>query len=87
MIGATKSLKITWSKKTTQVTGYQIQYSTGSSFSSAKIKAVGKNSTVSTTLTGLKAKTTYYVRVRTYKIVNGEKVYSGWSAVKSVKTK
>ena len=29
----------------------------------------------------------YYVRVRTYKIVNGKKVYSSWSKVKSVKTK
>ena len=29
----------------------------------------------------------YYVRVRTYKIVNGKKVYSSWSKVKSIKTK
>ena len=33
------------------------------------------------------AKKKYYVRVRTYKIVNGKKVYSSWSKVKSVKTK
>ena len=33
------------------------------------------------------AKKKYYVRIRTYKIVNGKKVYSAWSKVKSVKTK
>ena len=33
------------------------------------------------------AKKKYYVRIRTYKIVNGKKVYSSWSKVKSVKTK
>ena len=33
------------------------------------------------------AKKKYYVRIRTYKIANGKKVYSAWSKVKSVKTK
>ena len=33
------------------------------------------------------AKKKYYVRVRTYKTVNGKKVYSSWSKVKSVKIK
>ena len=33
------------------------------------------------------AKKKYCVRIRTYKIVNGKKVYSSWSKVKSVKTK
>lgn len=33
------------------------------------------------------AKKKYYVRIRTYKIVNGKKVYSAWSKAKSVKTK
>ena len=33
------------------------------------------------------AKKNYYVRIRTYKTVNGKKVYSSWSKVKSVKTK
>ena len=33
------------------------------------------------------AKKKYYVRIRTYKIVNDKKVYSSWSKVKSVKTK
>ncbi len=84
---ASKSLKVSITKKTTQVTGYQIQYSTSKSFKSTKTKTLTKNATTSTTLTGLKAKTTYYVRVRTYKTVGSTKYYSGWSTAKSAKTK
>ena len=35
----------------------------------------------------LKGKTKYFVRIRAYKTVKGKTFYSGWSAVKSVKTK
>jgi predicted RNA-binding protein with TRAM domain len=35
----------------------------------------------------LKAKKTYYVKVRTYKTVSGKKYYSDWSGYKTVKTK
>ena len=85
--GAKKALTVKWAKKTTQVTGYEIQYSTTKSFKSYKSKTVTSNKTTSATIKSLKAKTTYYVRVRTYKTVNGKKVYSGWSTIKSVKTK
>ena len=84
---AKKALTVKWSKKTTQVTGYQIQYSTSKSFKSYKTKTVTKNSTTSLKLSSLSAKKTYYIRVRTYKTVNGTKYYSGWSTVKSKKTK
>ena len=87
LTAGSKKLTVKWAKKTTQVTGYQIQYSTSKSFSSAKTKTITKNSTVSTSLTGLSAKKTYYVRIRTYKTVNGVKIYSAWSTVKSLKTK
>ena len=39
------------------------------------------------TVKKLKSKKKYYVRVRSYKIVNGKKVYGKWSEVKAVKTK
>ena len=88
LTAGTKKLTVKWAKKTTQVTGYEIQYSTSKTFaSSVKTKTITKNSTVSTSLTGLSAKKTYYVRIRTYKTVNGVKIYSGWSTVKSLKTK
>ncbi len=84
---AKKSLKVTIKKKTTEVTGYQIQYSTSKSFKSAKTKTISKAKTTSLTIKSLSAKKTYYVRVRTYKVVNGKKYYSDWSSAKSKKTK
>ncbi len=78
------SLKVTLKKKSKQVTGYQIQYSTSKSFKSAKTKTT---KSTSYTIKSLKAKKTYYVRVRTYKTVGGKKYYSEWSKVKSKKTK
>lgn len=85
---ATKNgFKATWKKQATQTTGYQIQYSTSSSFSSAKTVTIGKNSTVSKSITKLKSKKKYYVRIRTYKTISGTKYYSSWSAKKYVTTK
>jgi hypothetical protein len=82
-----KKLTVNITKKSTQVTGYQIQYSTSKKFTSAKTKTITSYKTTTTTLSSLKAKTTYYVRVRTYKTVNGVKYYSGWSTYKYMKTK
>lgn len=86
---AKKSLKVTIKKKSSQVTGYQIEYSTSKSFKSkyTKSRTVKSYKTTSTTLKNLKAKKTYYVRVRTYKTINGKKYYSGWSSYKLKKTK
>ena len=86
---AKKSLKVTIKKKSSQVTGYQIAYSTSKSFKSkyTKSKTVKSYKTTSTTLKNLKAKKTYYVRVRTYKTIKGKKYYSGWSSYKLKKTK
>lgn len=87
----TKKLTPKWTKQATQTTGYQIQYSTKSDFSGAKTLTVTKNSSVTSTISGLKAGTKYYVRIRTYKTVkfNGSNVnlYSSWSKAKSAKTK
>ena len=84
---AKKSLKVTISKKSTQVTGYQIQYSTSKKFKSATTKTISSYKTTKYTIKKLKAKKTYYVRVRTYKTVKGKKYYSSWSSYKSKKTK
>lgn len=40
-----------------------------------------------TKISKVTAKKKYYVRIRTYKTVNGKNYYSDWSAKKSVKTK
>lgn len=86
-----KGFTVKWKKQATQTSGYQIQYSTSSKFKSAKTVTVGKNKTTSKTVSKLKAKKKYYVRVRTYKTVkiNGKstKIYSAWSKAKTVTTK
>ena len=86
---AKKQIKVTWKKQKTQVTGYEIQYSTSKKFTKKTTKTVKVNSykTTSKTIKKLKAKQKYYVQIRTYKTVNGTKYYSGWSAKKSIKTK
>ena len=84
---ASKAFTAKWKKQSTQVTGYQIQYSTSKSFKSAKTVTVSSYKTTSKKVTKLKAKKTYYVRVRTYKTVGKTKFYSSWSTAKSVKTK
>lgn len=76
----------------TQTTGYQVQYCLKKNFKKgAKTTTVGKNKTVSKKITKRGKKKTYYVRIRTYKTVKvkgkSTKLYSGWSAVKKVKTK
>lgn len=86
-----KKFTVKWKKQASQTTGYQIQYSTNKSFKSAKTVTVSKNKTTAKTISKLKAKKKYYVRIRTYKTVkvNGKytKIYSSWSKAKSVKVK
>lgn len=89
---ARKSFSATWKKQSKQTSGYQLQYSTNKKFAKAvKTSTISKNTTVKKTVKKLSAKKTYYVRVRTYKNVKvGKKtvkLYSGWSKVKTVKTK
>ena len=85
--GAKKAILVTW-KKVSGVNGYEIQVATNKKFKkNKKTVTIKKQKTTKTTVKKLKAKKKYYVRVRTYKIVNGKKVYSSWSKVKSVKTK
>lgn len=83
----TRGFAVNWKKQTSQTNGYQIQYSTGSKFSPSLTKLITKNSTTGTTLSGLSARRTYYVRIRAYKTVNKTRVYSAWSSVKTVKTR
>ena len=84
---AKKAVSVEW-KKVIGVKGYQVQVATDKKFKkNKKTVNIKKQKTTKTTVKKLKAKKKYYVRIRTYKIVNGKKVYSSWSKVKSVKTK
>ena len=83
-----KQFKATWKKQTKQTSGYEIQYSTNKKFKSGKkTTIIKKNKTTSTTVKKLKTKKKYYVRIRTFKIINGKKIYSDWSKSKYVTTK
>ncbi len=88
-VKSTKSKRITikW-KRDANVTGYQLQYSTDKKFKKGnKSVTISKNKTTSKTVSKLKGKKKYYVRIRAYKTINGKKQYGAWSSVKSVTTK
>lgn len=91
---AKKAITIKWQKVKKQASGYEVMYSTSKSFKKGnvtKTKTVAKVGKTSVKVTNLKAKTKYYVKVRSYKNVkvNGKntKIYSAWSDVKKCKTK
>ena len=74
-------------KKINNTNGYEIQYSTSKKFKNKSTKKVTKKST-SVTISKLKKKKTYYVRVRAYKIDSaGKKIYGKWSTIKKIKIK
>ncbi len=75
---ATKSIVVKWNKNA-NATGYQVKVGT------ADAVTVKGAKTVSKTVSKLKKGSTYKVKVRSYKKVNGKTYYSAWSAVKSVK--
>ena len=76
-----------WKKKTTQTTGYQIQYSPRKDSDGAVTKTVKSNKAAKLTVKNLKKKRNYYVRIRTYKQVGSEKIGSVWSSWIRVTTK
>lgn len=84
--GVKNGFTLKWNKQT-GITGYQIQYSTRSDFSNAATVYGGNANATSKTITGRAGNTRYYVRIRTYKNINGKYFYSSWSTgTKSVVT-
>ena len=53
----------------------------------SKITTITKNKTVKYTKSSLKKKKKYYFKIRTYKTVNGKKIYSSYSSIKNIKVK
>lgn len=82
----TAQVKTKWTKNTS-ADGYQVAYSTRSSFSSKSTRTVKGGSKTSYTAKKLKSGRTYYFKVRAYKLVNGSRVYGAFSKVKTVKVK
>ncbi|MGN0174147.1 MAG: hypothetical protein ACI39F_06880, partial [Acutalibacteraceae bacterium] len=90
LLKAKKAFKAKW-KKISGVKGYQIQYSTSKKFTKKASKKVlvksNKAKSPIKLIKKLKGNKKYFVRIRTYTVVNGKKLYSSWSKAKSVKTK
>ena len=78
-----------WRKR--QTNGYQIQYGTSPKFKGAKNIIISQNKRKSKTISKLKAKKKYYIRIRTYKKLKGNgksyNIYSSWSKIKTGKVK
>ena len=83
---------ISWKKVSSQISGYEIQYSTNKKFASKVTYSVkAKSSSTTKSIDDLlPTGNTYYIRIRTYKYatVKGKRVtyYSKWSPVRSFKT-
>ncbi|HLL90902.1 MAG TPA: malectin domain-containing carbohydrate-binding protein, partial [Tepidisphaeraceae bacterium] len=76
------TVKVVWTDKSVNESGFQVQWSTNGLFYGSKYKTVAKNTTV-TDVTGLQANTTYYFRVRAVTDAGG----SAWTAAGTAKTK
>lgn len=91
LVKGKKSFTVKWKKASKSekavIDGYQVRYSKKKSFASAKTKSIGKNTATSKKIKGLAKKKTYYVKLRSYRSIDGVKYYSSWSKVKKVKTK
>lgn len=75
---------------TRDITGYQVGYSTSSSFAASKTvkKRFDTTKALDKSLTGLSAKKIYYVRVRAYKIAsNGTRYWGNWTKGQKITTK
>lgn len=73
-----RKLRIKYSK-VHNATDYQIQISTNPSFKKAKVYSVKKK------LPRLKRNKRYYVRIRVYRRIDNNTIYSSWSKIKTIK--
>ena len=67
--------------------GYVVRFGLKSDMSDAKVITVKGADTTSRTFSGLSSGKTYYVQVRTYKLENGVRYYSGYCTTKTVKVR
>lgn len=81
-----KTMNLEW-QKVKGATGYQVQYTKDKDFKkSVTTKKFKKNSATTTKISKLSSGKKYYVRVRSYVIVNEKTYYSGWTTA-TVKVK
>ena len=77
-------LKAIWAKQA-GISGYQVEYSPSSSFTSGRFILL--SSSKNTYTGGATSNKVYYVRIRAYKKIDGKTYYGSWSTAKKVKVK
>lgn len=85
--GGKRSVNVKWKARPGKVGGYQVRISKNRHFTKCTYKTVKGSRSGSTKISKLSRKTKYYVSVRTYSIIKGNKFYSGWSKAKAVRTR
>lgn len=81
-------IKINWQKPSRAYNGYQIVYSRKSNFSKlVATKNISSKNTTTYTGKNFTKGVKYYIRVRSYRTVDGKKYYSVWSNTVKVKSK
>ena len=82
-----KKITVRWGRRT-QISGYQIEFSTREDFGSPRTqKNVYDPEKLSMTVSLAKSKTLYYVRIRTFKKTKDKTYFSTWSKTKTIVTK
>lgn len=82
-----KQIRMSW-KQDANASGYQVIYAQDKQFKKAKKSIIVKGSkSAKTTIKGLKAKKTYYVKVRAYKTAGGKNIYGPYSSAVKAKVK
>ena len=86
-----KAVTVRWKKipkrNRRKIKGVEIQISKDAGFRNIVKTAVCGSYRTSKRISGLRSGKKYYIRVRTYKVIKGQKHVSGWSAVRSLKVK
>lgn len=80
-----KTITVTWKKAISGANGYEIAISNKAKKGFIVKTIVKKAKAKKGTVKNLTKKKTYYVKVRAYKVINGQKVYSAYSKVKKIK--
>ena len=81
-----QSVTITW-KKRTDCDGFEIEYSKKKNFKNTSKYKINNYTATSATLNSLSKNSKYYIRMRSFGIVEGKKYYSSYSKTKVISTK
>lgn len=82
-----KSFTVKYEIAVEDVDGYQIEYCSSKDFSHSKKVTITDTSVTKKKISDLRPDCRYYVRIRTYQKVDGEKIFSKWCDTESVSTK